>query len=212
MSQHTETELKLACPSEEMWEAVWLSPWLKALEVPDSRKTEDMEARYYDTPTLAFRKEKLAFRIRKEGERWVATVKGGGSSQGGLHERQEWNVEISRPAAELSIFSHTPVGSKMVKLMGAEPLHVIVVTRFERRSFCVRTQKGTVIEVAVDKGVIIAEGKRAPILEVELELKEGSTDEVLALGDRLMAEYSLVPEGQSKYYRGLVLAGLVKEK
>ena len=68
MSQHTETELKLACPSEEMWEAVWSSPWLKALEVPDSRKTEDMEARYYDTPTLAFRKEKLAFRIRKEGE------------------------------------------------------------------------------------------------------------------------------------------------
>lgn len=209
MSEQTETELKLACPSAEVWEAVWNCPWLASMEVADSRKTEKMEARYYDTPTLAFRKEKLAFRIRLEGEQWMATVKGGGSSEGGLHHRQEWNVPICAPVAELGIFSTTPIGSTLVRLVGAQPLHALMVTRFERRSFYVRTPAGTLIEVAADKGVIIAEGKQAPILEVELELKEGEITELVALGERLQTEYGLLAEAKSKYYRGLELAKLV---
>jgi inorganic triphosphatase YgiF len=206
-----ETELKLRCTDETKWNGILAVRWLADMAVLGSRKTEVMEAVYYDTPALALRKAKLAFRVRKEGAAWVATVKGGGSSVGGLHRRQEWNVRIGGCKANIEVFAGSSIGTKLRELVGREELQAVLITRFERQSLLVRTQAGDEIEVAADKGMIIAGEKKESILEVELELKAGRVEALDELGARLRREFPLEPEPASKYYRGLLLAGRAEE-
>jgi inorganic triphosphatase YgiF len=46
---------------------------------------------------------------------------------------------------------------------------------------------------------------RAPILEIELELKEGRRERLLDLSERLQVAFPLTPGTGSKYARGLSL-------
>jgi triphosphatase len=180
--------------------------------VPGSEITQQLEARYFDTPSHALQKAKLAYRLRREGENWVATVKGGGSSKGGLHARQEWNQVASHNEPDMQVFSHMEIGAKLQEAVGDEILEPILITSFERRKVDVVMPDGSTIEVAADKGVIIAGEKTAPILEIELELKTGQAGSLFMLGAALAREYPLLPEPKSKFYRGLLLAGLSAEQ
>ena len=211
MSKHTETELKLYCTDESVWGKIMTAEALAAVAVPGSEVTQQLEARYFDTPSHTLQKAKLAYRIRREGENWVATIKGGGSSKGGLHARLEWNVSVSNSEPEIGAFSHTEIGLKLQEIVGDEILEPIMITSFERKKVDVVMPDGSTIEVAADKGAIIAGEKTAPILEIELELKTGQPVSLFMLGADLAREYPLLPEPDSKFYRGLLLAGLSAE-
>lgn len=185
---------------------------LTEIAIPGSMDKQVLDARYFDTSTYCLQKEKIAYRVRREGDQWVATVKGGGSSSGGLHERQEWNVIVSDPQPDLTVFAGTDIGEKLMGIVGSQALKPILITRFERKTLDVCMPDGSQIEVAADRGEIIAGAKHAPILEVELELKSGTPSALLSLGAALATEYPLLPETDSKFYRGLLLAGLVKKQ
>lgn len=212
MPKNTEIELKLICTDDRVWEEIMNAKSLTEIAVPGSADKQVLDARYFDTPTYCLQKEKIAYRIRREGDQWVATVKGGGSSNGGLHERQEWNVTVSDPQPDLTVFAGTDIGKKLMEVVGSQVLKPILITRFERKTLDVCMPDGSQIEVAADQGEIIAGAKRAPILEVELELKSGKPSALFALGAVLAKEYPLLPETDSKFYRGLLLAGLVKRQ
>lgn len=211
MSKHTETELKLRCTDESVWEKIMTAEALTNLAVPGTAKTEQLEARYFDTTNHSLQNAKLAYRVRREGEVWVATVKSGGSSKGGLHARQEWNIAVGSEEPDITVFLNTEVGSRLQEVIGDQILEPILITRFERQILEVIMHDGATIEVAADKGEIIAGEKTAPILEVELELKSGQPRDLFLLGAALAKEYPLLPEPDSKYYRGLLLAGLSTE-
>jgi inorganic triphosphatase YgiF len=49
-----------------------------------------MEARYFDTPDAALSSRGIAFRLRREGDQWVQTVKALGN---GPLDREEHNVD-----------------------------------------------------------------------------------------------------------------------
>ncbi|WP_378951707.1 CHAD domain-containing protein [Pelosinus sp. sgz500959] len=212
MSKHTELELKLICTDRRMWGRIMTSQSLREIAVPDSKVCQTLEAYYFDTEIGSLQKEKLAYRIRREGEQWIATVKGGGASHGGLHDRQEWNVVVSNAEPDITVFSNTDIGEKLIEVIGDQILNPILITRFERTSLDVIMADGSQIEVAADEGVIIAGSQTAPILEVELELKAGQAAAVVRLGAMLAKEYPLLPESKSKFYRGLKLAGLVTDE
>ena len=207
-----EVELKLTCTNQRIWENIMTTHLLTEIEVPESKHCQMLEAHYFDTSTHCLQKAKLAYRIRREGEQWVATVKGGGSSRGGLHERQEWNVIVQDAKPDITVFSGTEIGNKLIEVLGSEILMPILITRFERTSLDVIMPDGSKIEVSADRGSIVAGSKRAPILEVELELKAGHAASVLKLGAILGREYPLLPESDSKFYRGLKLAGLAADQ
>lgn len=211
MSKHTETELKLSCTDESIWEQIMSAEALVTVAVPGSETTLQLEARYFDTPSHALQKAKLAYRLRREGEEWVATVKSGGSSKGGLHARQEWNRVVADNEPDIHIFNDMEIGKKLQEVVGDEILEPILITSFERRTVEVVMPDGSTIEVAADRGSIIAGEKTAPILEIELELKTGQPGALFTLGAALTREYPLQPEPKSKFYRGLLLAGLSAE-
>lgn len=212
MSNFVETELKLHLQAPELWQEVKCA--LLTLEglVAESIKQDVFEAHYYDTPTQALARNGLAYRVRREHEAWVATVKSGGSTTGGLHQRQEWNVAVDGPDPDISVFSDE-LAAQLKDAVGTEGLLSIVGTYFERQSCIVRLADGSEVEIAADQGQIHAEatGLVAPILEIELELKAGSPTVLLPLGAQLAAQYPLQLESRSKYARGLELAGLLLE-
>jgi triphosphatase len=209
LSKHTEVELKLACTDSSVWESIMTAQLLTEVAVPGSEGCQILDARYFDTPTYCLQKAKLAYRIRREGEQWIATVKGGGLSSGGLHERQEWNVIVDDAQPDISVFEKTDIGQHLLAVVGDQTLEPILITRFERKTLDVVMPDGSQIEVAADQGTIMTGSKTAPILEVELELKAGQPSALFQLGAALAREYPLLPEPDSKFYRGLVLAGLV---
>ncbi|MBC8015754.1 MAG: CYTH and CHAD domain-containing protein [Sporomusaceae bacterium] len=212
LSRHTEIELKLTCTDDNVWEKIMTAQSLLEIAIPESRACKLLDARYFDTSTYCLQKAKLAYRIRRESEQWIATIKGGGTSSGGLHERQEWNVVVSSAEPDLTVFSDTDIGKRLLEIVGSQLLEPIVITQFERRSLDVMMPDGSLIEIAADQGIIMAGSKSTPILEVELELKSGNPSALFKLGAVLAKEYPLLPESDSKFYRGLILLGLGKSQ
>ncbi len=208
MSNHMETELKLGCADESVWEKIMTAESLAAVTVSGSEITQQLEARYFDTPSHALQKAQLAYRLRREGDNWIATVKGSGSSEGGLHARLEWNVVVSDNEPDIGAFAHTEIGEHLQEVVGDEIVEPILITFFERRMIEVVMPDSSTIEVAADKGAIIAGENTSPILEIELELKTGEPKALFMLGAALAREFPLLPEPDSKFYRGLLLAGL----
>lgn len=207
MGNSTETELKLQLASPEVWGDI-LQAW-EFFDIAEADKLvqQPLEACYYDTARLDLQQARLAYRIRREHGQWMATVKGGGSSAGGLHQRQEWNIVVPDAGPNIEVFSSTPVGKQLKAAIGNEELKLLFITRFTRHTLNV-AKDGSCIEVAADRGEIIAGQHREPILEIELELKEGSPISLLKLGAELAEKYPLLLESRSKYFRGLQLAGL----
>jgi inorganic triphosphatase YgiF len=113
--------------------------------------------------------------------------------------------------ASVEPFLSTPIGEKLRELVGEDKLDLLFITRFERRTLLLKTADGSLIEAAADRGEIIAGDQREPILELELEIKDGTAAALLDLGATLAEQYPLLLEPRSKYYRGLLLAGIEQQ-
>lgn len=170
-------------------------------------QTEKLVSTYYDTGQQILNKNRLTFRIRNSGHGYEATVKGGGKSEGGLHERQEWNVPLAIDKAVVEVFSTTAIGENLQQLVNGEELLPLFTTEFVRNKLLVSYGTGC-SEIAVDNGEIRAGKFCAPINEIELELKSGDPIELIRLGAILSERFQLRLETRSKYYRGIALTGL----
>ena len=65
---------------------------------------------------------------------------------------------------------------------------------------------GSLLELALDRGVLTGGGREIPLCEVEVELKSGSREAVLAFAKELAQRFDLAPETRSKFRRALALA------
>jgi len=203
---HTEIELKLRLLDPTAWDIILTAPTIAALAAP--LQLEKLEAHYFDTADQALKKAGVAFRIRLEGGQWVATVKIGGTSAGGLHQRREWNMVVAEPEPNINQLQGSEIGDLLVRTIGDKPLVCLFTTVFDRNKAEIHTADGSQIELAVDIGSILAGENQAPIAEVELELKAGDPAAIIALGAELAQVLPLAVEPRSKYSRGLCLAGL----
>jgi triphosphatase len=162
-----------------------------------------MRAIYFDTKDRLLGREKIAYRIRREGESLMATLKGRGSAEGGLHKRIECNVKITSEAPNLAVFKNTE-GEALLEKIGAAELLELVRTDFSR-SLYIWKENDLTAEIALDKGTVSGGGKSAPILEMELELKEGSEEKLKAAADFFCARFAMEKNDTSKFLRGLHL-------
>lgn len=207
MSAAPEIELKLAIAAGRPADV------RRRLPRGDLQRT-DIDDIYFDTPAALLRQRGLVLRLRRDGDRWLQTLKSADRSARVVSERGEWEVELGsdkrRPALDLGRFADTPLGPLMDHL-GPDALAPVFRTRFARRRLTVSHGAST-IEVAIDDGHLIAKtGDRAgrrPIAEVELELKAGAPADVLDLARKLVRKRGpvLVPALRSKAERGYALA------
>lgn len=202
-----ELELKLQLADPRRWSELLSALPIGASAAEKTPRRIPMEARYFDTPGRALQKAKMALRVRREGASWVATVKTDGSARGGLHQRGEWNVPVAGPDPDPGHFEGQPIAQELKTRIGGEALLALYVTRFDRYLWNLRLPDDSLIELAADRGHILVNGKRRPILEVELELKSGTLSGLLEAAARLAAAFPLRLESRSKLHRALLLAG-----
>jgi triphosphatase len=101
------------------------------------------------------------------------TMKIAGRVVGGLHQRPEYNIDISKPELELERFPAEvwPEGELPSTL--AEQVQPLFSTDFWREKWLVTEGKSR-IEIALDLGDVKAGEFQEPICELELELLEGT--------------------------------------
>lgn len=171
---------------------------LAAIEaaLPGDYKETRMTTTYYDNPAGDFTQRRWTLRHRCEGDQHVCTLKVPAS--GALARGEyEWNgSDIQEAIPDLIRLS----GLDELKVMTEDGLKVIGGAKFTRRSRSL-TAGGTVAELALDHGVLINGDKEEPFAEMEVELKNGYQEELLAIGLILSSKFDLKPEPRSKFAR-----------
>ena len=159
---------------------------------------------YYDTPDRRLQRKRLAVRYRRKDSTWLLTVKSDAASPGGLAQRREW--EAPGQPGEFD-FSHVDNPKLRRFLEAAIPeLAPVFSTDFTRSFWLLTPQEGTRIEVALDRGKIVAGDRQEAICEVELELLEGKVADLFDAALSLQKDLPLHPEIASKAERGYRLA------
>lgn len=188
-----ETELKLSLPPRTASRFA-AHPLLAGL----ASQRQKLLNTYYDTPELTLQHERIGVRYRRKGRQWLLTVKCAAPSAGGLARRLEWE-NPGRPG-EFD-FSHVDHDHLRQRLETLRPgLQAAFTTDFVRTAWLIDTGKAR-IELALDRGHIIAGGQRETICEVELELLDGDPAELFRLALELQADLPLHPEVASKAER-----------
>lgn len=166
---------------------------------------EDQRNVYFDTADGRLAAARSGLRVREVGGRRIATVKTGGEVRGGLHTREEYEVELGAEDAPAA-WPDSPARDVALALTGGAPLAPIVLVATRRHVVHVWRADSLVAELSLDAGAITAGGRELPFRELEIELRPGGDQrdvEALAL---LIAEHApLLSEGRSKLARGLEL-------
>lgn len=197
-----ETELKLAISPGDV-PLLLAHPLLAA--APWRR--QKLANTYFDTPTLALLARRIAVRERRVGRQTLLTVKTAGTVTGGLARRGEWEAPSEPGRFDFAaLVDDAALAGELAALAGA--LAPVFTTDFTRRTWLIPHRKA-LIEVALDRGRITSvttDGPRSqPLLELELELKDGPTDALFSLARKLGQPARLHPVSASKAERGYAL-------
>ncbi|NML14011.1 CYTH domain-containing protein [Azohydromonas caseinilytica] len=193
----TETELKFQIPAAAR-EA------LRAEVNAAGGQPLRLQARYFDTAERALAAAGMALRLRREGERWVQTLKGRGD---GVMKRLEHEVALdeAEPALDLSRHDGTPAGAALRRALGDAQPQPTFETDVHRTVLRLQ-QADALIELALDEGVLRAGAAAAELCELEYELLQGPVQALLALAGEGVLRHGLWLDVRSKAERGERLA------
>lgn len=160
---------------------------------------------YYETPDNWLRQHDMGLRIRGANGRYEMTMKIAGRVVGGLHQRPEYNIDISKPELELDrLPAEVWPNGELPETLSAQ-VQPLFSTDFWREKWLVNEGKSR-IEIALDLGEVKAGEFQEPICELELELLEGDAADVLRLAHKLVSQSGLRQGSLSKAARGYHLA------
>jgi len=161
-----------------------------------------MESVYYDTRDNALQERHWAYRLRREGGLTVACCKTSETKEGTLFSRREWQAPGA--PAETALPRLVEAGAPEELLSFGEMLPQCTVV-FTRTAAPLRLSDNTHVEIAIDKGHLMADDKKEEFWELELELLAGDLEEMQSLSGYLEQKYALAAEHLSKYARALRL-------
>ncbi|HEU0133561.1 MAG TPA: CYTH and CHAD domain-containing protein, partial [Allosphingosinicella sp.] len=199
MIESQEVELKLEIPAGEV------DSFRAALLVGDPRRRpEDQRTTYFDTPKGDLRKAGYSLRLRHKGRSCIQTVKHRGADSGGFSSRAEWEQRNETPALDFEALGATPVGKLLTKRDMRKRLQAVSETEVRRTTSLVR-RGDSEVELILDEGRIVSDGREEPICEIELELKKGVRSDLFVLARELGETLPLRMGVMSKSERGFRL-------
>lgn len=123
---------------------------------------------YFDTPDLALHAVGLSLRLRRDGARWIQTVKTRGSLHGGLSQAGEYECDAPEGRLQIDLIADHGQRARIEKIVGAAALGPVCETVIARLSAVIALAGGGSAEVSIDDGEIRAGDLAAPIHEVRL--------------------------------------------
>jgi inorganic triphosphatase YgiF len=191
-----ETEVKLELPTSEVAKLNRLAALRRA---KSSERTKQVSV-YFDTDKFALRENGVMFRVRRNGSRYVQTIKTPGS---GLLDRNELETELKGNKPDFSAVRHTALAPLFTKTL-RKSLRPIFETRIDRTSYPLRVRRSQV-EVTLDRGKIDTGNRSHPVCEIEIELKAGDKAELFKLARTICHVTSAELSVKSKAQRGYEL-------
>ena len=137
-----------------------------------------LQAHYFDTADGLLARQRMSLRLRREGPRWIQTLKTAGD---GVVHRLEHEMPVAGTGRQVPpLDRHHHDGSEPGRLLDAAlaavpdaALAVRYATDIQRLHCMLDDARGTQIEAALDIGTASAGRLSAPIAELELEHKGG---------------------------------------
>jgi len=194
-SPGSETELKFELGPNDLRKFARHAAFAAA---PQTRKLTSV---YYDTPAFDLRNAGFSLRVRKQGRRFVQTVKQASAIE--VFRRGEWETEVATLDFDPGVIGGTPIAELLSKI-GGELVQISKVT--VSRAARLWASPEATIEISVDKGQIQAGANHQRLAEMELELKAGDVRAVYALARELFELAPICLSLTSKSKRGYHLA------
>ncbi|MBF0446114.1 MAG: CYTH domain-containing protein [Magnetococcales bacterium] len=212
-----EEEIKLAVFSKKIFKQIKDDPQtIKKIIVP-WRKRHELTI-YYDTSDRYLLKQRLALRLRNgDSNSYLLGLKGFGSTQCGVAKRLEWEQRLTNPPNNFySGLHYSDIISGLVKdrldgLFDNKELPIdfsflpLLESDIKREVCQLDLEGGTRVEIALDWGVVRANGREAGIGEIEIEKISGSLDVMKLFAHKVATQYELKLAEHSKFSLGLSL-------
>ena len=205
-----EIELKYRVDSPAQYEQILKDSWIDNHAESEGREIVRMKAAYFDTEDHALINHNIALRIRSEGDRTLATLKWRDDDEGisGLYIRSEINIPVTDPTCffhpDPGLFKESAEGKDLLDIIDGKPLINVFDIIFTRNRIRIDYEQ-SILELALDEGVIVAGAKSIQLRELELEIYSGNKEDLLAVGKKIAGKYGLKPELKTKFTRGVEL-------
>ena len=209
-----ELEIKLRIPRDEIAHLL-RHPELERVKSGRAARKK-LVSTYFDTPNFRLAKSGIGVRLRRDGRRWIQTVKGpaDGDSGAGLSSRpeHEWPIGTSTrlPSLDVARLATTPWRRILLK-SARDGLAPIFTTQFTRTEIPVALPQKTVAILAIDVGIIRTpqSARHLDISEIEIELKSGDIAQAFRFAMTIADSVPLSLEPESKAARGIRLLSAV---
>lgn len=169
-------------------------------------KTRMLRSVYLDTPEHRLKHAGIALRLRRDGRRWVQTVKTARQLNGGLSQAGE--VESPAPGGRVSLegIPNLSVRAQVLQCVNGSVLEPVCETVIKRTAIELVSGNGTRAELAIDVGEILANGRSEAFREAEIELLEGPPRGLFDIAQALLPDAGWHFSRLSKGARGYLLA------
>ena len=169
------------------------------LALAENWQTIAMETTYYDTPSGAFSARKYTLRTRLENGTSICTIK----TPAAHGARGEWEFPCDDIMAAIPMLCKLGAPAELADWV-KEGLQCVCGARFTRQAATVQ-QGDTLLELALDHGILFSKNRQQPLCEIEVELKSGSPTDAQIYAAMLAERYSLTAQPYSKFCRALAL-------
>lgn len=204
-----ETELKLAARTGDLpavrraLEAMAADAAASSEPAPRASRAR-LVSTYYDTPDHALARRGSSLRVRRQGRKFVQTLKSASLPGESSLARGEWEDRVKGDRLDPKASQTGPFLSPEI----ADQLQPLFRTEVTRTTIPLAPEPETRIEAAIDRGHIRngSETPPEPISEVELELKSGAPTALYDVALKLLRVAPLRLERRSKAERGYCMA------
>lgn len=161
----------------------------------------EMESLYFDTPARDLGQRRWTLRLRKENNQKIACLKTPGEGRA----RGEWEVPCEDVQTAVPPLIAKGAPPELALLTDGKPLKPVCGARFTRRAALLPLPEGGTAELCLDAGELFGGDRRAPLCEIEVELKSGDPEAAERFAKELAARYCLKEELLSKFQRAIAL-------
>jgi CHAD domain-containing protein len=201
-----EVEAKFGIPDEQTFQQCLAADTLAGFRLGETTVAELHDC-YQDTASAAFRMNGFAYRLRRQGNRYLATLKGLGTASGAMHRREEYEVELAAPLVP-QYWPSSPARDLALGLVENKPLIPMFKLTQIRHSRPILQAQRAVAELCLNRVSLYRKGKIDSYLELEAELlPQGTEQDLEQIATELQDQWDLNPEDLSKFERALATLG-----
>jgi inorganic triphosphatase YgiF len=156
---------------------------------------------YFDTDKLKLRNNGVTLRVRKAGDRYIQTIETINDLR--LLEGEEWEVEVAGQEPDLTLTSGTAL-EPLVNQKLARQLRPLFQTRVQR-TLCPILDDTSSIVLRIDRGIVDAGRRSAPLCEIGIELERGNVGALFAVAREIARSVPARLAARSRSERGYAL-------